>query len=309
MQLVVLGMHRSGTSMLTGLLGLMGCWLGTAAEFMPIRADNPRGDWERLDVWRLDEELLAALGATWCRVAGFALRHLAPTKRLRLEQRAAAIVRLLDAHRPWAIKDPRLCLTFPVWRAALEEPVCVLVHRRPGQVAQSLQARDGFGLAAGVALWECHVLAALRHSAGLPRVLVSHERLVADPVAATAALHGKLVRLGVSGLRVPPAAEIAAWIDPGLYRARADERLERDLLTEPQRALRDALADGSALDLHPPPALSRGARELLESFNLPARGDGLLPEFEAQQMVRITAPLDEAGGQQEHGRIGPGSTA
>src|ERR1700677_613707 len=61
--LVVLGMHRSGTSALTGMLHHLGVVLGE--HLMPATADNPRGYWEHADIVKAHERLMAALGWGW----------------------------------------------------------------------------------------------------------------------------------------------------------------------------------------------------------------------------------------------------
>src|SRR5580704_9384403 len=61
--LVVLGMHRSGTSALTGMLHHLGVALGS--RLMAVTADNPRGYWEHSDIVAIHERLMAALGWGW----------------------------------------------------------------------------------------------------------------------------------------------------------------------------------------------------------------------------------------------------
>src|SRR5580704_9217804 len=61
--LVVLGMHRSGTSALTGMLHHLGVALGE--HLMPATQDNPRGYWEHSDIVAVHERLMAALGWAW----------------------------------------------------------------------------------------------------------------------------------------------------------------------------------------------------------------------------------------------------
>lgn len=60
---VVLGMHRSGTSVLARGLQVLGVELGE--RLLPPAADNPRGFWEDLDVIGIDERVLAALSRDW----------------------------------------------------------------------------------------------------------------------------------------------------------------------------------------------------------------------------------------------------
>ena len=62
MQFLVLGMHRSGTSALARVLGLMGCHVGSDDELAPGDRANPKGYWERKDVWALDERMLQDIG-------------------------------------------------------------------------------------------------------------------------------------------------------------------------------------------------------------------------------------------------------
>src|SRR5579862_2834876 len=61
--IVVLGMHRSGTSALAGMLHGLGVALGP--RLMAATADNPRGYWEHIDVVAVHHQLLAALGGAW----------------------------------------------------------------------------------------------------------------------------------------------------------------------------------------------------------------------------------------------------
>lgn len=264
-QVVVLGMHRSGTSALTGLLRLLGLWAGEEGDFPPADEHNEAGYWEHRGVWSVDEAILQTLGASWSEIADLDLSRLGEGFRARFRERARETVRDLDRHGSWVVKDPRLCLLFPFWREILERPFCVLIHRDPLPVARSLAARDGFPIPCGIALWEKYTLEALASTRGLPRVLISHRELMADPEATLRRLHRELVRHRpeLASLRVPTAAEIRAVLDPALVHHAQEPEVERSYLTPPQLALLEALTDGSALDLDPVPPLSPGARDLL----------------------------------------------
>ncbi len=283
-QVVVLGMHRSGTSALTGLLRLLGLWAGEEGDFHPADDHNQAGYWEHRDVWSVDEEILQALGASWSEIADLDLSRLEAGARARFQQRVREIVRDLDRHGSWVIKDPRLCLLFPFWRETLEHPLCVLIYREPLPVARSLAARDGIAIPYGIALWEHYVREALASTRGLPRVLISHQELMADPAATLRRLHRHLVRLDsppLTRLHVPTAEEIRAVVDPTLVHHPHEPEIERPYLTPPQRDLLDALANGTALDLDPVPPLSAGAKDLLASYQSLHRALSWLDELDA----------------------------
>lgn len=259
-------MHRAGTSVLTHLLSRMGCHAGTPESLKPGDAANERGYWERWDAWALDEQILAAAGASWREVAGLDLGSLAEDARQRFEAHARDLVAGLDEHRPWVLKDPRLCLLLPLWKPALSAPVYVLTHRDPLETARSLRARDGLPLAVGVALWEVYNLEALRHSLGAPRLCVSHRRLLSDPAGVAADLAADLAPFAPGALRIPDADELAEVVASELHHQRAHAQEHAGYLNGSQEALRRALDDGTALawEVVPPP--SAGALDTLRSL-------------------------------------------
>ncbi|HZV10643.1 MAG TPA: hypothetical protein VFF94_12845, partial [Novosphingobium sp.] len=60
---VVLGMHRSGTSALARIVSLLGADL--PATLMPADASNVAGHWESGPVCGVNEALLASAGSRW----------------------------------------------------------------------------------------------------------------------------------------------------------------------------------------------------------------------------------------------------
>ena len=60
---IVLGMHRSGTSALAGILHHLGVELGD--RLMQASPDNPRGYWEHRDIVAVNHKLMAELGWSW----------------------------------------------------------------------------------------------------------------------------------------------------------------------------------------------------------------------------------------------------
>src|SRR5450759_1668848 len=84
MQILVLGMHRSGTSAITRLIHMMGAWLGDEQDIMPAHEhDNPEGYWERLAVFNAHDSLLHTLNpsiaahCSWIYIANFNAERLA----------------------------------------------------------------------------------------------------------------------------------------------------------------------------------------------------------------------------------------
>lgn len=240
-QIVVLGMHRSGTSSVAGLLARMGAWPGEASALL-IGPDNPRGHYELAELHSACLRRLAAAGGDWKRPP-----TLAPAAAIDAFRREAAdMLETLEARRPWFIKEPRLCLIVRELLPLLTRPVFVHVVRDPIEVADSLAARDGLGRVQALALWERYTRAAFAATRGWPRLVIDYAELVADPHAAAIRLHAELAALGIDSLVVPDPAVLAAWIEPGLRRQRAHSD-ERTALNSAQRELAAAIDDRSIL--------------------------------------------------------------
>ena len=261
--LVVLGMHRSGTSAVTGALRLCGAWVGDESELTVPNEENPQGFWERRDIRRVCDRLLHTAGAEWWKVMDFDLSSIPRATLDEQRQEFASVVSNLNHHRTWVIKEPRLCLLLPVLRDYLSNPSCIHIYRNPLEVARSLQTRNGFGIAGGIALWEAYNRRALDAAESVPRVLVSHESLMLHPVETLAKLLERLEALGVTHLARPDEDDVRRFISPALYRCKATEEEAYEFLTPSQRVLWQKLRTTNFADHRQSIPASRVARQNL----------------------------------------------
>jgi hypothetical protein len=208
---VILGMHRSGTSLITRLVSLLGLAVCRDEDLLVGRARNPRGHWESKSLLRYNDRLLGELGGSW-----FCPPALGPdeTSRLLRKRSSEALAALQRAHpqRPWVWKDPRTCVLMPFWAAALEQRAAyVLVVRHPFEVSDSLARRNGFTPLLSLALWERYTRAAMLGAAGHPVMVCTYDGVLADPVAWCERLVSFLRELGLSTLAVDSMA-IGAFV-------------------------------------------------------------------------------------------------
>ena len=146
--IVVLGMHRSGTSALSGSLAEAGVYLGNVLG--QSIAHNRKGLQEPASVLFMQEHLLQANGGSWDnppRSVEWGNLHTA-VRDLFIESR--------DGFEPWAFKDPRTLLTLEGWLDVRPDVALVGIFRDPLSVAHSLQRRNGFSLMKGLYLWQAY---------------------------------------------------------------------------------------------------------------------------------------------------------
>jgi len=142
---IILGMHRSGTSCLAASLEEAGLYFGKVNR---ESLHNPKGNLEPKAVRELNDEILGVSGGEW---------HSPPASIIwRAEQRAKRdlIVGRYPTSEVWGFKDPRTLLTFEGWIEVLPGVQCVGTFRHPLAVARSLHTRDGFSLEKSFRLWE-----------------------------------------------------------------------------------------------------------------------------------------------------------
>ena len=221
---VVLGMHRSGTSALTGLVNLAGIPVGASDDLIEADSRNAKGYWESANLTDFQELLLRRLGGSWD-----APPHLPPgwerSTRLLVEVgRARRVFRLVYGDAPiWTWKDPRTSLTLPFWRRALRPRLlAVIIHRHPLEVARSLSNRDGFETKRSLALWESYNRSLLTNAKGLPALVISYEDLVTQPGVVTERVYDFLAGNGLP-VRRPALDEINSLVDPDLRHSNFSE--------------------------------------------------------------------------------------
>jgi hypothetical protein len=189
---VVAGMHRSGTSALTRVLGY--CGLRMPRTLVPANEGNRAGHWESELVCRFNDALLARFGLDWISWER-ATPDLASERDYGdlLREGRRIILHEFGANGDIVLKDPRICRLLPFWLGVLAgldiEPAIVLAVRAPQQVARSLERRNAIMPAYGLRAWLRFTLEAERASRHLPRVVVSFDQLMRDWRAAATALN------------------------------------------------------------------------------------------------------------------------
>lgn len=224
MQILVLGMHRSGTSMVTRLVNMMGAYFGPESSTGEITIDNPKGFWERPEVFKLNESILASHQCTWQDLRRWQVQNAAQQPE-KATQFIKKFLLGMDAFRPWVLKDPRMCLLLPGWLPHLEAPIAIICHRNPTEIALSLAKRDNLTPEYALALWETYTVTMLNASLRLPRIHVRHGELMREPIKNTEFLYAMLRESGVRRIEMPSEREILGFIDPRLHRSRAQTPL------------------------------------------------------------------------------------
>ncbi|TDR41110.1 GT2 family glycosyltransferase [Tahibacter aquaticus] len=217
--LVVLGMHRSGTSCVAGLLQLLGAYGGEPEGFLRNPQENPRGFLERGDLHLACVEALRSRGGDWSVPLGWDTAALRGSRQ-RWRDDWAAIQAQLRPAGTWFVKEPRLCLLLDEIADSLADAVFVHVIRPPAAVAASLLRRDGLTAPHALALWEHHNRAALALTHQRRSIVLDYHCLLREPLLQLQRLRRALQDFGLRGLREPAAEEVAAWVGPQLARQR-----------------------------------------------------------------------------------------
>jgi hypothetical protein len=215
--LLVLGMHRSGTSALAEML----CQQGFQAPHNPDAGDanNPTGYWEPRQLRAFHNSLLESAQSSWedplLPVLPWQPQNLMASL-ADLEQALADDFPAADSQAVALIKDPRQCRLLPLWMALFEQRsfqvAVVLAVRQPEAVAASMVNRDQLPVDRALLLWLSHTLEAERATRQLPRQMLSYEQLLQNPAAAVQ----RCQQLAGLPITTPSADLLGEWIRPGL---------------------------------------------------------------------------------------------
>ncbi len=217
--IIVVGMHRSGTSTVAGLLHQGGVCMGEDRALLPAPSDeNPHGFFENHRFRLLNDRIAERRGY---RIKSWQPQIPPCRPRLLTRRRMRRLLREYQDRYPfWGFKDPRTCLTLGAWLEEIQRVAgpdaarVVFCARSPGAVAHSLARRDGLDVPTALRLWTLYnerALAAL-DAWGPPAHYLSYEELCRRPAASATAL------FRFAGVR-PEAAASGEFVDAALDRS------------------------------------------------------------------------------------------
>ncbi|MDD4932995.1 MAG: sulfotransferase [Methylacidiphilaceae bacterium] len=252
--ILVLGMHRCGTSAITRCLGFLGAELGS--DFLAPAGDNPTGFWEDKRFLAINRRLTEALGEEadrwWEHCAPLEIPLSSSAVRSLVSEAAREIQRRFASSGWWAFKDPRTLRAFPFWQEALSQAEAqieqVVAVRHPLACAQSLVQRDQGPEDRSLLLWTSQYLGHWPRVAARPFVAVDYDRLLEEPERELRRLSD---RLGLPW-RPEAVAEARSFLRPDLRHARLEPKDLQNrfdippLVVETFEALKDLCIDREA---------------------------------------------------------------
>lgn len=217
---VIIGMHRSGTSAIAGLVSHFG--FDTGKDILPPADDNIKGFYENSRILAFNDQLLHRLGARWHST------YLVPPDWFKsgiFNDESVALGSILrdqfNEDQRILLKDPRICVLLPIYIEAFRllhiEPVFILSVRHPDAVASSLARRNGFSYGKTLMLWMDHVIRSEYYTRGHNRLFVVYEKMLCEPDHTCA----ELFTLLEPGMALPDEvrSNVAAFVDKNLNHA------------------------------------------------------------------------------------------
>ena len=295
MSVVVLGMHRSGTSAATRVISLLGVPLCRPADLVGTHRGNEWGHWESAPLVAENERLLSSLASTWwCPPQSTSEVAAMTGDAARVAAARAVFIRSFPDPQ-WVWKDPRISLLFPFWRRALPRPpVVILACRSPAAVAASILRRDQVSLQFGLALWERYLSLSLAGAQGLPMLVTTYDDLISQPVEWASRMAGFLREHGVDARLPADCAGLCTFVrqrvDVRSPEAAEAERLvtpmQRDLWSYLRKRASGGLSDAVGAP-QPDPATLALMNEVREAYGLadgPAKANG---PFVSARNIRV----------------------
>lgn len=178
--IIVLGMHRSGTSLVSQLVNKLGAYMGI--NLLEANEYNPDGYWELKELVTLHRRMLDFTNNNWY----------APYNKIQIDELiekfgydARELIRKMDdSNQNWCWKDPRMVLFLEFWQRLLKgrEILYLVVYRHPSAVASSLLKRDEFPTLVSYALYEIYNQNILKWLEKAKNVLlVNYEETISNP--------------------------------------------------------------------------------------------------------------------------------
>ncbi len=125
---IILGFHKSGTTLVSQTLHHAGVVMG---DFDAEKGYDQKNFYEQKDVKRLNDEILGAEGVLSINIRAPKRLHITPDQRCRMQD----IIQAFSAkHTHWGFKDPRTCLTYPLWAEVLPPHHIIAVYRDPAEM-------------------------------------------------------------------------------------------------------------------------------------------------------------------------------
>jgi hypothetical protein len=179
--ILVIGMHRSGTSLIANLLTKASVFMGDSDNFLPPNFDNRFGFYENKNFLKINEGILSKFDVKWN-----------TTKELRFDQQvdlskekdiAKKFIENISAeHNILAFKDPRATITLPFWKDILGKNLKIIfVKRNPLEIAESLEKRNSFSKKKSLDLWESYILNGLQNIKEEDVLFVEYADILENP--------------------------------------------------------------------------------------------------------------------------------
>lgn len=179
----IIGMHRSGTSMIARLLHQCGLYLGPEQELLGAHGGNPEGHFEHTGFLKIDDALLQHLGGSWDAPPEFRPGWESDASLKELLAEARALLATFAGKRTWGWKEPRTTILLPFWKSLVPNLRFVICVRSPLEVTGSLVERNTMPVARAAILWQRYMRAAIEDTEGCPRMFTFYDDFLTNALA------------------------------------------------------------------------------------------------------------------------------
>jgi len=230
---LVLGMHRSGTSLCSHILSALGVDMAdniAGPGNVSVTPDNPQGHWERWEIVEFHDRILGLFNRAYLgrfHDFGLPVAWWADSRVVQIRREIVAFLRQRMGDGYFGFKDPRTVRLMPVWHQILSElklvPKLVLCLRNPAQIARSLNAREGLEREIGEYRWLVHMVDFFRYTSNFDFCTVEYEEWFNNPSANIEKLQ-KFLDLSWQQSEADLALVLSGIIDPGARHDDSDHR-------------------------------------------------------------------------------------